>query len=116
MSNSSAPWQERFGFTSCAASAIAKKIPARAHGIAVISETAATGEKVWLVIESRSNPLRTQCLKRLETAKLPPLEALTVSFLAAPLADKTAETLKAVCRDQVILASQLRRELRPAMR
>ena len=117
MSNSTdAPWQERFGFTTCAASAIAKKIPARAHGVAVISETTATGEKAWLVIESRSNPLRAQCLKRLETAKLPPLASLTVSFLAAPLADKTPETLASVCRDQVILASQLRRELRPAMR
>jgi len=117
MSNSTdAPWQERFGFTTCAASAIAKKIPARAHGVAVISETTATGEKAWLVIESRSNPLRAQCLKRLETAKLPPLASLTVSFLAAPLADKTPDTLASVCRDQVILASQLRRELRPAMR
>lgn len=116
MSNAHTPWRERFGFTTCAASAITKKIPARAHGIAVISETTATGEKVWLVIESRSHPLRTQCLRRLETAKLPPLESLTVSFLAAPLPDKEPETLAAMCRDQVILASQLRRELRPAMR
>lgn len=111
-------WQDRFELKTCAAAKLEKAIPAAAVGVAVIY-TAAEGEadeKIHLVVESRAGSLRAQCLKRLQTAKLPPVAALTVSFKSAPLPDSSPETLHAVCREQVVFAAQLRRELRPAMR
>jgi hypothetical protein len=111
-------WQDRFELKTCAAGEIAKKIPANDTGVAVIytAGEGKTPEKVFLVVESRAGSLRAQCLKRLETAKLPPVDALSVSFKTAKLPDGTPETLDAVCRQQVIFAAMLRRELRPAMR
>jgi hypothetical protein len=116
--HSTTPWQERFELKTCAAAKLEKSIPATVVGVAVIyTEGSGTAdEKIYLVIESRAGSLREQCLKRLQTAKLPPVGELTVAFKAAKLADKTRETLDAVCREQVIFGAQLRRELRPAMR
>lgn len=111
-------WQDHFELKTCAATAIEKKIPAADVGVAVIY-TAASGEqdeKIHLVVESRAGSLRAQCLKRLETAKLPPVAELTVSFKTEKLPDTTPGTLDSVCRQQVIFAAMLRRELRPAMR
>jgi hypothetical protein len=111
-------WQDRFELKTCTAGEIAKKIPAKDTGVAVIytAGEGKTPEKVFLVVESRAGSLREQCLKRLETAKLPPVEELTVSFKTEKLADTEPATLDAVCRQQVIFAAILRRELRPAMR
>ncbi len=118
METKSAPWQERFGLTTCAASDVEQAIPAAALGVAVIyaQATAKEGEKIFLVIESRAGALRGQCVKRLQTAKLPPSVSLTISFKAETLAEASAEAVHAACRQQVILAGELRRELRPAMR
>ncbi|HSI10310.1 MAG: hypothetical protein ACAH89_03060 [Rariglobus sp.] len=116
--HSTTPWQERFELKTCTAAKIEKAIPATYAGVAVIY-TAGSGtvdEKVYLVVESRAGSLRAQCVKRLTTAKLPPVEELTVAFKAAKLPGKTREDLDAVCREQVIFGAQLRRELRPAMR
>ncbi|WP_438483035.1 hypothetical protein [Oleiharenicola lentus] len=109
-------WQERFELTTCTAAEIEKLIPADALGVAVIYQEVADGGKTFLVIESRAKSLLAQCTTRLQTAKLPPAETLRVAFQAAPLADATPETLREVCRQQVYLAGELRRELRPAMR
>lgn len=109
-------WQERFGFTLCAANAIDATIAPGALGVAVVYSTDAGSEKVFLVIESRADTLLNQCQRRLQTAKLPPLTALTVAFKAEKLAEGTKEAVSEACREQVILATQLRRELRPAMR
>ena len=117
-SSSTTPWQNRFELKTCKASDIEKVIPAAAVGVAVVY-IAATGdvdEAIFLVIESRAGSLRDQCLKRLQTAKLPPVADLTVSFKTETLPDTKPETLDAMCREQVIFAAQLRRELRPAMR
>ncbi len=116
--HSTTPWQERFELKTCAAEKLEKAIPATAVGVAVIY-TAGSGtvdEKIHLVVESRAGSLREQCVKRLQTAKLPPIAELTVSFKTEKLPDKTPETLNTICREQVIFAAQLRRELRPAMR
>ena len=109
-------WQERFELATCAAADVGQAIPPAALGVAVIYGSAAEGEKIFLVIESRAGSLRGQCLKRLQTAKLPPLASLAVSFKADDLADPSAEAVHSACRRQVILAGELRRELRPAMR
>ena len=118
METTPATWQERFGLTTCAAVDLEKMIPPTALGVAVIysQATDAEGEKTWLVIESRAGSLRSQCLRRLSTAKLPQLASLTVSFKAEDLADPSSEAVHAACRQQVVLAGELRRELRPAMR
>lgn len=116
--HSSTPWQDRFELKTCAASKVEKTIPATYAGVAVIytARSGTVDEKVYLVVESRAGSLRAQCLKRLQTAKLPPADELTVAFKAGKLPDKTRETLNAVCREQVIFGAQLRRELRPAIR
>ena len=111
-------WQDRFELKTCTGLEISKKIPAKDTGVAVIyaAGSGKTSDKVFLVVESRAGSLRAQCLKRLETAKLPPVEELTLSFKTEKLPDTTPETLGAICREQVIFAAILRRELRPAMR
>ncbi|HTJ79762.1 MAG TPA: hypothetical protein VL357_12275 [Rariglobus sp.] len=109
-------WQERFELTTCAATDIEQAIPPAVLGVAVIYSKTGDGEKIFLVIESRASALRAQCLKRLQTAKLPPVESLTISFKGEILADSSTEAVHAACRRQVILAGELRRELRPAMR
>jgi len=118
MENKTAPWQERFGLTSCPAAGIDPAIPPAALGVAVIftPATAAAAEKVFLVIESRASGLRSQCDRRLQTPKLPPLASLQVAFQAEALPDASADAVHAACRQQLILSAELRRELRPAMR
>ena len=118
METNTATWQERFGLTNCPAPGINPTIPPAALGVAVIYMTAATAmdEKIFLVIESRASGLRSQCERRLQTAKLPPLASLTVAFKAELLPDASPEAVHAACRAQVVLAGELRRELRPAMR
>lgn len=116
MKNKSETWQDRFGLTTCAADEISKKIPATAQGVAVIYSRTDLVEMIFLVIESRTSGLRSQCEKRLQTAKLPPIKQLIISFKAEALPDASAEAIHAACREQVIFAGELRRELRPAMR
>lgn len=109
-------WQKRFGLTTCAASAVETTIPEEALGIAVIYTTDAAGETIFLIVESRAGSLRTQCLKRLATAKLPAAATLTVSFIAESVNAASPEAVHDACRQQVLRAAELRRELRPAMR
>ena len=110
------PWQGRFELTTCAAGEIDPAIPAKALGIAVVYAKSDAGETIFLVLESRAGSLRELCAKRLETSKIPAGTPLAVSFKITPLADDSAEAVAAACREQVILAGALRRELRPAMR
>jgi hypothetical protein len=116
MENKSATWQERFSLTTCSAQEIDPAIPPTALGVAVIYAQAAAGEKIFLVIESRTGGLRSQCVKRLKTAKLPPDTSLMVAFKGEILSDASPGAVHAACRQQVMLAGVLRRELRPAMR
>ena len=116
MENKTASWQERFALTICSAAAIESAIPDNMQGVAVIYETTAAGEKIFLVIESRASGLRSQCMRRLQTAKLPPVKLLTVAYKGEPLSGPAPEVVEASCRQQVVLASELRRGLRPAMR
>lgn len=109
-------WQERFGLTTCPAQEIDKAISPSAPGVAVIYTPTETGEKIILVLESRTGPLRNQCEKRLQTGKLPPTEQLKVAFKCELSSDTSPEAIHAACREQVIFAGELRRELRPAMR
>lgn len=89
---------------------------ATAPGVAVIYSSSAAGEKIFLVLESRASALRGQCEKRLLSGKLPPTPDLTVAFRSGLQADQSPEAVNAACREQVIFAGELRRELRPAMR
>lgn len=89
---------------------------ATAPGVAVIYSRAEAGEKIYLVLESRANALRGQCEKRLQSGKLPATAELFVSFRSGIQADPSPEAVNAACREQVIFAGELRRELRPAMR
>jgi hypothetical protein len=131
MINSAASWLDRWALTQkaaepetrfqvCAAASLAGELAATVRGVAVIYAAGAEGsspvDKIYLVLESRAGSLRALCEKRLLTAKLPDLATLMVAWHGAPLADDTAETLQAACREQLVLASRLRRELRPAMR
>ncbi len=116
MESNTPSWQERFGLTTCAASAIKQTIPPTALGVAVVYAAVAEGEQIYLVVESRAGALLEQCTRRLQTAKLPSVEALQVAFKAQALADSSAESVHAACREQVIFAGEMRRELRPAMR
>ena len=109
-------WQKRFGLATCAASAVETSIPESAPGIAVIYSTDADGETIFLIVESRAGSLRSQCLKRLATAKLPPAATLLVSFIAELVDAASPEAVHEACRQQVLRAAELRRELRPAMR
>lgn len=110
------PWQDRFDLKTCAADKVSTAIASDAQGIAVVYAKAKSAETVFLVLESRAGSLRDLCVKRLQTAKIPPGTPLTVSFKIVTPADKSPEAVAAACREQVILAGQLRRELRPAMR
>ncbi|MEY4488485.1 MAG: hypothetical protein RIQ79_993 [Verrucomicrobiota bacterium] len=116
MDTNHAPWQERFGLTVCRAEEIGKAIPAGVMGIAVIYAKTEGGEAVYLVVESRAGSLLTQTTRRLETAKFPAGVKLTVAFKTEALADASATAVHAACREQVIVAGAMRRELRPAMR
>lgn len=110
------PWQDRFDFTTCAADKIGTAIAPDAPGIAVIYTQTKAGGTVFLVLESRSGSLRDLCTRRLQTAKIPAGTPLTVSFKIMLPAGQSPEAVGAACREQVILAGELRRELRPAMR
>lgn len=112
----SPPWQTRFGFKTCAADEIATAILPSALGVAVVYAKTGVDETIYLVLESRTGSLRDFCVKRLQTAKIPPASSLTVSFKNIAPADASPEAIGAACREQVILAGELRRELRPAMR
>ena len=116
MENKSETWQDRFALTTCAAAEIDQAIPPNASGVAVIYSESPAGETVFLVLESRTSALRNQCARRLQTAKFPAGVALKISFRTEVLATNEAEVMHEVCRQQVILAGELRRELRPAMR
>ncbi len=116
MESKSASWQNRFDLTTCAATEVEKAIPATALGVAVIYTAKPQGEHILLIVESRAGSLRSQCLKRLQTAKLPPISELTVSFVGEALSEASPEAVHDACRRQVILAAEMRRELRPAMR
>ncbi len=140
MQTTPAPWTEKFALTTCPAADLATAIPAGALGVAVVFAPAPVGESspyrqrgpalrvavvfapapvgeaVYLVVESRARDLVGQCQRRLLTAGLPPVSALTVAFQAEVLPDASAEAIHAACRRQVTLAGELRRALRPAMR
>jgi hypothetical protein len=116
MENKPATWQQRFNLTTCPASEVTKAIHPTAQGVAVFHTATEAGEKIILVLESRAGSLRSQCEKRLQSGKLPPTEQLTVSYKCELLSDTSPEAVNAACREQVIFAGELRRELRPAMR
>lgn len=116
METKPASWQEHFSLTVCPASAIGREIPPTALGVAVIYAATSPREQIFLVIESRAGALLAQCQKRLQMAKLPALATLSVAFKAETLSDATPEAIHAACREQVIFAGEIRRELRPAMR
>jgi hypothetical protein len=116
MEKETATWQGRFGLTTCAATDVERAIPAEALGVAVIYVESTGSEKIFLVIESRAGSLRGQCVRRLQTAKLTAGTPLLVAFKADSLPDGSPEAVHAACREQVICAGELRRELRPAMR
>ena len=114
--DTTSPWQTRFELKTCAADEISTAIPPAALGVAVVYANTDSGEIIYLVLESRAGSLRDFCAKRLQTAKIPPAAELTVSFKSMLPTDASPEAISAVCREQVILAGELRRELRPAMR
>ena len=116
MNTKTGTWQKRYGLTTCAATKVETAIPATALGVAVIYISEAESEKIFLIVESRASSLRSQCLKRLASAKLPPVATLTVAFIAESLSAPTPEAVHEACRRQVLLAAEMRRELRPAMR
>jgi len=116
MESKSPTWQSRFEFLTCRADAVESAIPPKAIGVAVIYTPGPGSESIHLVVESRAGSLRDQCLKRFQSGKLPPTESLTVSYRCEVLSDPTPDALQAACRLQVMLAGELRRELRPAMR
>ena len=76
MENQTQPWPERFDLTLCPAADVETAIAANALGVAVIY----SAESIFLVIESRARSLRTECLRRLTTAKLPAATPLLVAF------------------------------------
>lgn len=116
MENHPLDWPERFGLATCAVAEIEKSIPADALGVAVVYTRSGSEESVFLVVESRAGGLLAQCQRRLQTAKFPAGAALSVAFKAEALPTSTPEAVHAACREQVILAGALRRELRPGMR
>lgn len=116
MENKTETWQARFSLTTCAAADIDSAMVEDASGVAVIYAPTPSGETVFLVIESRASSLRGQCARRLQTAKFPVGAALSVSFRAEVMPKDKPEEVHAACRQQVMLAGELRRVLRPAMR
>lgn len=116
MASKLASWQDHHGFTLCPATAIDPEIPANAIGVAVIFTRIGPAEKTYLIVESRTTSLRAQCQKRLETAQLPPIAELTVAFKTEIITEPSLTLFDAACRRQIMLASTLRRLLRPALR
>ena len=116
MENKNVPWQVKFGLSLCSATSIDSTIPAEARGVAVIYAATPALEKIFLVVESRSRTLRSLCTQRLQTAKLPAPSELTIAFQGAALTDDSPATIRLACQQQIVLAAELRRELRPAMR
>lgn len=116
MDSNSPTWQNHFGFLTCRADAVGAAIPPLALGVAVIFTRGVEMDTIHLVVESRAGSLLDQCLKRLQSGKLPPAESLTVSYKCELVPDPNPEAIQAACRQQVMLAGELRRELRPAMR
>jgi hypothetical protein len=117
MNTRSTPWSARFDLDICAANEVETRIAPNAVGVAVIYTVSGTDETTtYFVLESRARGLRELCTKRLETAKIPAGTPLLVAFRATTLADTSQEAVNAECRKQVILAGELRRALRPAMR
>jgi hypothetical protein len=111
-----AAWPQQFGLTTCVADRLEQNLPPAAWGVAVISGPGESGETIYLVIESRAGSLLTHCQRRLQSGKLPPIATLSVAFKAEVLEAPSPEAVQVACRQQVLLASELRRELRPAMR
>jgi hypothetical protein len=116
MDNQQPSWQDRFELAGCPAADAASAIPAKAPGIAVVYATANDDDTIFLVLESRAGSLRDLCVKRLLTAKIPANTPLLIAYKSMPPAGDSPEAVSAACREQVILAGALRRELRPAMR
>ncbi len=116
MDNQNQSWRDRFGLTLCAASDVETAIPADALGVAVVFAHEEADEKIFLVIESRAGSLLQQCVRRLKTAPLPPIDTLQVAYAVEPATDGSPEATHEVCRRQVVVAGALRRELRPALR
>ena len=116
MDTKTMPWQERFGLTTCPALKIEAVIPPTALGVAVIYAPLPVGETIFLVLESRAGSLLDLCIKRLQTAKIPAGTPIMISYKAEILPSASPEAIHDACRKQVILAGELRRELRPAMR
>lgn len=116
MHRNTSSWQAQFELGTCAAGEIGQAIPPDLPGVAVIYAQADGRETIYLVIESRTGGLRDLCARRLGTAKIPAGTALTVSFKIIEPEGKTPEAVSASCREQLILAGELRRALRPAMR
>lgn len=116
MENKTETWQDRFSLTTCAAVDFDSAMAEDASGVAVIYASQPSGETIFLVIESRVSSLRSQCARRLQTAIFPVGAALSVSFRAEVMLKDKPEEVYAACRQQVMLAGELRRVLRPAMR
>ena len=110
------PWRTRFELSTCAASEMSTAIPAALPGIAVIYAADNQAETIFLVLESRAGSLRDLCTRRLATAKIPAGTPLLVAFRILAPESGDAEAVAASCREQLSLASELRRVLRPAMR
>ena len=116
-SDTASSWPARFELSICAASELSRAIPAALPGIAVIYST--DGEKsetIYLVLESRAGSLRDLCTRRLGTAKIPADTPLLVAFRILAPETESADAVANSCREQLSLASELRRALRPAMR
>jgi hypothetical protein len=109
-------WQQRFNLSVCPAADAGRSIPDNVIGIAVIYSVSDAGEQIYLVLESRAGALRERCARRLETAGLPPVGDLLIAFGGDARPEESPEALNEACRKQVLVAEQLRRELRPAMR
>lgn len=116
MDPKSSPWPARYSLKTCAAAELTAAIPAGQPGIAVVYTKSKDAETVFLVLDSRAGSLRDLCEKRLATAKIPAGTPLTIAFKIIAPADASPESVSASCREQVIAAGELRRELRPAMR
>ncbi len=110
-------WQARYELSTCAASEVSTAIPAGSPGIAVIyAKGKSQAEAIYLVLESRAGSLRDLCARRLATAKIPAGTSLLVAFRILAPESGDAEAVAASCREQLSLAGELRRALRPAMR
>lgn len=117
METQDAGWQKEFGLKVCKVAELDRAIPKAALGVAVIYAVDDAGKQsTFLVLESRAAALSALCAKRLATAKIPEGTALQLAYKASVLKESTPEAVQEACREQVILASVLRRQLRPMMR